>query len=388
MMVQFIQRQEDPSVRIGQLLGGVAERGMQGYEKGKAFAMNEEDRKRLEKHFSTQFSIDPAIRKEQIKELMKAERKKSELESLSNLMGNKGNKGSKATEPKTSSETQTQGLSDFDYDLDSDIDADLPDPMLKYTLGSINPTLGSIAAREESDIRKDIREERKYRREKPEKEAQKVLESDKINAPFVNKTIDAYEMARNKENILMRLDQLDHEGELSEPALINALDQVGLNREWIRNAANDEYQKLALDLLGGGTLQTDYGARVLASEFATSLKRIPDLLQTAEGRKQIKENLRFFLLPSKLKFERMQYYLDKSDRENKPLPRNFRAKILEDIRPQLDEAAEKFKERNGRYKYPKNTSISDQILEKYYYLSNGNKEKAFKMMQEDGLNVD
>ncbi len=156
----------------------------------------------------------------------------------------------------------------------------------------------------------------------------------------------------------------------------------------MQNPANSEYTKLALDLLGGGTLQADYGSRVLQSEFAVSQQRIPTLSQTPEGRKQISENIKAMLLPAKLKKERMQYYLDKSARTGEPLPHNLRGRILQDIKPQLEEAYDKFKQRNGRYQVKKGTVPDDNALEKYYFLSDGNEKKALKMMQEDGYDTE
>src|ERR1700731_1231507 len=120
----------------------------------------------------------------------------------------------------------------------------------------------------------------------------------------------------------------------------------------------------------------------------SSQQRIPSLSQTPEGRKQIKENLKTMLLPAKLKNERMQYYLDRQERTGEPLPHNLRGKVLSDIKPQLEEAYDKFKQRNGRYEVKKGTVPDDNALEKYFYISNGNEQKAMKMMKEDGYDID
>ena len=254
-MVQFIQRQEDPSVRIGQLLGGIAEKGMQGYQQGKAFKINEEDRVRLEKEFGTKFSTDPAIRKEQIKELMKAERKKSELKSLSDLMGNKGNKGNKSQEPTSTQEPKQSdgGLSGFDYSMEDELDADLPDPMFKYALASVNPTLGSIASQEESNKRKDIREGKKEKR--------RIFESDrefhtKRSGPVVAEAMKVLAEAPISEGLLRQQRIANSTGNVSGFAEF-AIDQLGL--EWARSPESAEFRNAAknryinsLKSLGGG----------------------------------------------------------------------------------------------------------------------------------------
>lgn len=208
------------------------------------------------------------------------------------------------------------------------------------------------------------------------------------NKEYINKTYDQYEDSLRRESILERMDQLNNSGELSDSGIVNLLEQIGLNQEWLKNPANEEYTKLALDLLGGGTLQADYGSRVLASEFKVSQQRIPSLMQTPEGRKQIGENIKAMLLPAKLKQDRMQYYLDKSKRTGEPLPHDLRGQILKDIKPQLESAYDSFQQRNGRYKVAKGTEVDDNAIEKYYYLADGNEEKARKLMQEDGYDLD
>lgn len=208
-----------------------------------------------------------------------------------------------------------------------------------------------------------------------------------INEKFINKTYDKYEQTQRKEAIIDRMGQLEETGELSDSGVINFLEQLGFKQEWLKNPYNEEYTKLGLDLLGGGTLQEDYGSRVLASEFKVSQQRIPTLSQTPEGRKQIQENIRTLLLPSKLMYERMQYYLEKADRTGEPLPHDLRGKILRDIRPELDAAYDSFKQRNGRYKVKQGTFVDQNVKEKYYYLGEGNYEKIIKMMKEDGYDV-
>jgi hypothetical protein len=207
------------------------------------------------------------------------------------------------------------------------------------------------------------------------------------NQNFIDKTHDQYEDSLRRESILDRMDQLSDSGELSESGIVNFLESLGLQQEWLKNPANEEYTKLALDLLGGGTLQADYGSRVLQSEFKVSQQRIPTLMQTPEGRRQISENIKTMLLPSRLKNERMQFYLDQAERTGKPLPHDLRGKVLRDIKPQLEEAYDKFKQRNGRYKVRLGTYPDDNALEKYFYLSNGNENSAIKMMEEDGYDV-
>lgn len=249
-------------------------------------------------------------------------------------------------------------------------------PGVKGILGQ-NAKL-ELEAREKQE--KNITEEKRH-------QSKEVSDSFKENEDYIKTTYDKYEDSIRRDAILGRMDQLNESGELSDSGLYNFFELLGLNPDMIKNPANEEYTKLALDLLGGGTLQADYGVRVLQSEFAVSQKRIPSLSLTQEGRQQIAENIRALLAPAKLKQERMQYYIDKAEREGKPLPHNLRGKVLKDIGPQLDKIADDFKKRNGRYKVQPGTVPDDNALEKYYWLSDGNDEKAFKMMREDGYEL-
>lgn len=234
---------------------------------------------------------------------------------------------------------------------------------------------------------KEVSEPAKQTLETNRYKTKEVANSFKENNEYINKAYDQYEDSLRKEAIVGKMDQLNDSKELSDSGVINFLRTLGLEEEWLKNPANEEYSKLSLDILGGGSLQADYGSRVLASEFAVSQKRIPTLSQTKEGRKQISENIKTMLLPSKLKYERLQYYLDKAERTEEPLPHNLRGKILQDIKPQLQEAYDKFKQRNGRYKVSAGTPLDDNAIEKYYFISDGIEDKARKMMIEDGYDV-
>ena len=274
------------------------------------------------------------------------------------------------------SKQTSQGIeNESNESLFSDYEVNSPEDIEMKTL--INPALGARASEEENRALK-------------KKTAQIKGVSDSFggeNGKYITKVHDQYEDSKRKESIFARMEQLEDSGELSESGVINLLESIGLQPEWLKNPKNEEYNKLSLDLLGGGTLQADYGSKLFASEFKVSQQRIPTLSQTPEGRRQIRENLQTALLPAKLKEDRLQYYIDKAERTGQPLPHDLRGKILKDIKPQLDEAYDKFKQRNGRYKVKIGTPLDEDAKEKYFYISEGNIEKARKMMLEDGYDV-
>lgn len=207
----------------------------------------------------------------------------------------------------------------------------------------------------------------------------------KHNEKYIDSTSAAGNQAEKKLADLEVMDQLSDE--TSDSFIMSTLELLGLQPEWLNNPANEQYSKLSLDLLGGGTLQSDYGSKVLQSEFHVSQQRIPTLKQSKEGRRQISENMKFTLLPSKLKADRLQHYMKEYNKTGK-LPNNLEAQIKEDIKPELDKAYDDFKNRNGRYKVSKGTKPDDNAIEKYAIMSKYNEDKAIALMKEDGYDVD
>lgn len=303
---------------------------------------------------------------------------------LGSLFQNKSNPQSLNNESQNRPQMNDEG----DIDIGNvELPTHFPEEQI-YKMAMVNPAIADKMQKHNDTLKQDERHAEQMNLNRSKHKDKQVSESYKENESFINGTFDKYEDALRRDAILGEMENLEESGNLSESGIVNLLETVGLKPEWLKNPANEEYTKLGLDLLGGGSLQADYGSRVLQSEFAVSQQRIPTLSQTAEGRKQIKENIRTMLLPSKLKQERMQYYLDKAERTGEPLPHNLRGKILSDIKPELEKVYDDFKQRNGRYKVREGTQPDDNAIEKYFFLSKRNEEKAIKMMKEDGYDVE
>lgn len=303
---------------------------------------------------------------------------------LGSLFQNKSNPQSLNNESKNKPQMNDEG----DIDIGNvELPTHFPEDQI-YKMAMVNPAIADKMQKHNDTLKQDERHAEQINLNRSKHRDKQVSDSYKENESFINGTFDKYEDALRRDAILGEMENLEEAGNLSESGIVNLLETVGLKPEWLKNPANEEYTKLGLDLLGGGSLQADYGSRVLQSEFAVSQQRIPTLSQTPEGRKQIKENIRTMLLPSKLKQERMQYYLDKAERTGETLPHNLRGKILSDIKPELEKVYDDFKQRNGRYKVREGTQPDDNAIEKYFFLSKRNEEKAIKMMKEDGYDVE
>jgi len=363
-MVTILPREESFGSTIGRGLGGGVSQGLEMALK------NAMKKKEYEREFTDKLGLQAAKEKSDIGKIDYQERLKHQLKQelqqekqtyLNELLGGKSSKTAEEPKGERTSEFDPTNISDEDIARITAKDANI---------GRSLQHSKDVGLREKTAARKE------------------VGESFKENQQFIDKSHDQYEDTLRREAITDRMNELQESGELSDSGMINLLESLGLKQEWLKNPANEEYTKLSLDLLGGGTLQADYGSRVLQSEFKVSQLRIPTLSQTPEGRRQITENIKTMLLPAKLKHERLQFYLDQSERTGKSLPHDLRGRVLKDIKPQLEESYDKFKQRNGRYQVKTGTFPDDDALEKYFFIANGNEEKAIKMMKEDGYDIE
>lgn len=222
-MVQFLMRGEDPSVRIGQQLGGIVEAGFQGYNAGKESKANAKERQAFKEKFGIDLSRDPSLAKVQMAEALKGERKKQEFESFMNYI-NSNKKAPSSSRDQSQTDQSTPSTS-----MISD-EEDIPDSMDKYYLGAINPMFGQFAAKDEAEARADIRAQKKMKQQQEQFEvgqkAKKVdtlrKETVDIRKDYANKSKFAREGIQNKQNML----DLIKTGNLDDPSVAAVLSLI------------------------------------------------------------------------------------------------------------------------------------------------------------------
>lgn len=96
-MVQVLQRREDPSVRIGQQLGGIVEAGVEGYQKGKQKVKEKEEVSALEEQYKMKLSSNPDIRKIQIQAAEKERQRNAGFDRRMALWGDQNEEGQAQT---------------------------------------------------------------------------------------------------------------------------------------------------------------------------------------------------------------------------------------------------------------------------------------------------
>src|SRR5208337_985534 len=330
-MVTILPREESFGSTIGRGLGGGVSQGLEMALK------NAMKKKEYEREFTDKLGLQAAKEKSDIGKIDYQERLKHQLKQelqqekqtyLNELLGGKSSKTAEEPKGERTSEFDPTNISDEDIARITAKDANI---------GRSLQHSKDVGLREKTAARKE------------------VGESFKENQQFIDKSHDQYEDTLRREAITDRMNELQESGELSDSGMINLLESLGLKQEWLKNPANEEYTTLS---------------------------------QTPEGRRQITENIKTMLLPAKLKHERLQFYLDQSERTGKSLPHDLRGRVLKDIKPQLEESYDKFKQRNGRYQVKTGTFPDDDALEKYFFIANGNEEKAIKMMKEDGYDIE
>jgi len=321
---------------------------------------------------------DPKVRQSLFVEAAKSKQQQDFLKSL-------GLGGGSAEQPRQQEERPSSGTNLNSSIFDSLDDQQRAQLSLKF------PQLASLLERQkEFSQRQTIAQEDRDLKKLQHADKQ-VTESYKENQPYIDKVYDEYEVSQKRDAQLTRMQQLIDSGELTAPGLANVFHMFHIPIENLSNMTNDEFNKLSNDLTTGIT--SDYGSRVLASEFQTMLRRIPTLLNTDEGKRQIIQNMKILLEPARLKQEALRHLIDEAEVKNKPLPHNIRGVIQKEIQPHLDKIYEDFKLRNGRVKVEEGTPITSDVVQKYMELSRDKKtgaidiDKAEEMAEKDGYDI-
>lgn len=132
---------------------------------------------------------------------------------------------------------------------------------------------------------------------------------------------------------LGRLEKLSAKAETT-PAAVKALNFFGIPIGSFDTPNAQELDKIANDLTA--TIQSDYGNRILATEFNTFLKRIPTLLNSEAGRKRILRNMNLYAdaIGAEQKAYQDIYRMQKQSGIQHPIVRQ--EDVMELVEPQLD----------------------------------------------------
>ncbi len=158
-----------------------------------------------------------------------------------------------------------------------------------------NSPVATQYANRANQIRKDVRaaqvEEKKDAREAVKMAQQEEFEERKENASYRQKILNGIPQTKKLKAQIGRIEKLSEKAELT-PGAVKALNFFGIPIGAFDTANAQELEKLSNDLTA--TITSEYGNRILATEFNTFLKRIPTLLNSTQGRERIIRNMKLY----------------------------------------------------------------------------------------------
>ena len=132
------------------------------------------------------------------------------------------------------------------------------------------------------------------------------------------------------------------------------LETLGIPLGSLENPGSEVYQKISQDLLKG--LPESYGSRILKVEVDNFLKTIPTLQNSPEGRRMIASNMLKLGEMKEVYYDEMRRQQQNFIDENKPYPRDFQQRVLDNVRPQMNRMNQEFVKMNNITHVPENTS--------------------------------
>lgn len=167
-------------------------------------------------------------------------------------------------------------------------------------------------------------------------------ESEKLEAKRVSELAteieNEYKAATNEDIRLDRMGVLDKEGNVSTPALIKALDFIGLPIGILSNPATEEYRKLESDFIRDVS-KVFPGGKITNYEVQAYLKTIPTLLNSTEGRKSIIRNRKLLNEAKKARYEEYKKIIKENSGKK---PQNLGLLLEERIAGKISSLEDKF----------------------------------------------
>lgn len=161
--------------------------------------------------------------------------------------------------------------------------------MLKEITGGQGSNSGPVPSTEGSELTlSDVKSLATYAQQEKKMEGANKRGAWKETKEVRNTILDSSDEAKKSLIRLARMKQIH--GNVNNPATVKALETTGL--EFLLNPDSQEFKKLTTDFLTG--VSKMFGGRVSNYEVSRFLDRIPNLMQTKEGRDRVIKNLQAF----------------------------------------------------------------------------------------------
>lgn len=176
----------------------------------------------------------------------------------------------------------------------------------------------------------------------------------KAQEEFINQTTDKYRaFESDTKPRLMQLQKIANDEQLIGPTSAAFLETMGIPLGALEDPSSELYQKVSLDLLKG--LPETYGNRIMKVEVDNFLKTIPSLLNSPEGRRMIASNMLKLGEMKEVYYNEMRSQQRSALDSNKPLPKDFQQRVLDQVKPQIDRINNEFVQLSEIKSVPKGT---------------------------------
>ena len=186
------------------------------------------------------------------------------------------------------------------------------------------------------------------------RETNAVDKSYDAQKPFIDKITKAYEGWEVDTKPKLRLiSKLATDEELVGPGGYTLLESMGLPLGILENPKAELLEKTSLDLLKG--LPETYGNRILKVEVDNFLRTIPNLKNSAEGRRMIASNLLKLGEMKEVFFEEMRREQKRLLESKEKFPKDFEQSVFEQVKPRIDQINDEFIKMSDIKEIPKGT---------------------------------
>lgn len=177
------------------------------------------------------------------------------------------------------------------------------------------------------------------RRKKSENQTKAFDTAYKANEDFINETTSTYKAFETEmKPRLLQMRNIKDE-DLIGPTAATFLEAFGIPLGALSDPSSELFNKLSQDLLKG--LPETYGNRILKVEVDNFLKTIPQLVNSADGRRMIASNM-LKLGEMKEVYYKAMRNMQQSALESGKFPRDFQQSVFDQVKPQIDRINNEF----------------------------------------------
>ena len=348
---------------FGPALSALIQGGIQGFEENQK---KQQRTNAVQKYFNSpddlsRYQAFLSLGKEDREGLLELEKFKQEYSRIGDLGNNIGDRGFEKIEDKSPlpkgelPKTQSPNLTIKKFNK-RDITTYTDEDLVRALAGKKSKNKEQQGIAEQAVGEQKRREQQQTRNIAQEKlEDARIERSDKAHQPFIDEVTNRFNTWEGETKPKLEyLQKKSTDEQLIGPTANAFLETLGIPLGSLENPGSEVYQKISQDLLKG--LPESYGSRILKVEVDNFLKTIPTLQNSPEGRRMIASNMLKLGEMKEVYYDEMRRQQQNFIDENKPYPRDFQQRVLDNVRPQMNRMNQEFVKMNNITHVPENTS--------------------------------